>query len=203
VEQVEVTVVDAQTAVMQRAQQHHARFGPHNLRTNFRHWRRSRPFWGGLWAILGGALMMYGPLTAIRFVLVAGQTIWLGVAVGLLVSVFGLFLWFAPALRQITAVLIVLLSVVSFITSDLGGFLAGMLLGCLGGSMGFAWMPMEPKVRRRMRRAVQVEHAAGVVAVTGVAVPTLRPDLTVPEVVVHAEVVEETPARRRFRRMWR
>ena len=110
----------------------------------FRHWRRTRPFWGGLYAILGGLLMLAGPLTAIKVILVAGQVVWMGITVGAAVSVFGLFLWFAPSQRQVAGVLIVILSLVSFITSDFGGFLLGMLLGLTGGAMGFAWVPRRP-----------------------------------------------------------
>lgn len=109
-------------------------------RARFRHWRRTRPFWGGLWAVLGGLLMLVGPLTAIKVILVAGQVVWMGITVGAAVSIFGLFLWFAPSQRQMAGVLIVILSLVSFITSDFGGFLIGMILGLTGGAMGFAWV---------------------------------------------------------------
>lgn len=144
------------------------RFGLHNARIAFRDWRRSRPFWGGLWCILGGALIAYGPTTAIKLILVAGTVVWAGILVGLLVLIFGLFLWFSPQNRHFLGVLAVLFSTISFITSDFGGFLLGMTLGIIGGSMGFAWVPLEPKVkkdrkRRRRGRAVdEAVHVAGV-----------------------------------------
>lgn len=112
-----------------------------SLRQRFRHWRRTRPFWGGLWSIIGGLVILIGPLTAIKVILVAGQVVWMGITVGALVSIFGLFLWFSPSQRQVAGVLIVVLSLISFITSDFGGFLLGMILGLAGGSMGFAWVP--------------------------------------------------------------
>lgn len=111
------------------------------VRSRFRHWRRTRPFWGGLWAVLGGLLILVGPLTAIKVILVAGQVVWMGISVGAMVAIFGLFLWFSPSQRQIAGVLIVVLSLISFITSDFGGFLVGMILGLVGGAMGFAWVP--------------------------------------------------------------
>jgi len=187
-----VTVSDAGAALLQPQPKHHLRFGPHNLRMAFRRWRRSRPFWGGLWAILGGGMMMLGPLTAIRFVLVAGQSIWIGILIGLLVSIFGLYVWFAPSMRQITAILIVVLSVVSFITSDFGGFMIGMVLGVLGGSMAFAWVPMEPKVRkhRLLRRHAAPQPEPALLAVTGTAVPTIAPEREVPELPVQSEAVQ-------------
>jgi hypothetical protein len=51
----------------------------------------------------------------------------------------GLLLLFNPAQRLFYSLLAVLLSLSSWITSNLGGFFVGMLLGVLGGSLAFAW----------------------------------------------------------------
>ena len=111
----------------------------------FRRWRRTRPFWGGLWCILGGIIIAYGPTTAVRVILVAGTTVWLGILMGVLVILMGLFLWFAPQLRQLVGVLAVVFSMISLITSDYGGFVIGLLLGTMGGALGFAWTPIRAK----------------------------------------------------------
>jgi Family of unknown function (DUF6114) len=115
------------------------------LRSGFRAWRRTRPFWGGLWCILGGVIIAYGPTTAIKIILISGTIVWLGIMVGLLVVLMGLFLWFAPHLRQLVGVMAVAFSMVSLITSDYGGFFIGLLLGTIGGALGFAWTPIRPK----------------------------------------------------------
>jgi Family of unknown function (DUF6114) len=115
------------------------------LRSGFRAWRRTRPFWGGLWCILGGVIIAYGPTTAIKIILISGTIVWLGIMVGLLVVLMGLFLWFAPHLRQLVGVMAVAFSMVSLITSDYGGFFIGLLLGTIGGALGFAWTPIQPK----------------------------------------------------------
>ena len=86
--------------------------------------------------------MAFGPLSVFRYVLVAGTVIWAGVLIGLLVCTMGLFLWLTPQFRQIVGILAVVFSVVSLITSNLGGFLLGLLLGSFGGAMGFAWTPL-------------------------------------------------------------
>lgn len=187
--------MNAHVAAAPRPGKHYARFGPHNARMAFRRWRRSRPFWAGLWCVLGGGMMMLGPLTAVRFVLVAGQTVWLGIVVGALVSIFGLFFWFSPSQRQITGVFAVMLSVVSFITSDFGGFLIGMTLGVLGASMGFAWVPAAPRERRRrvFRRQASTPLAEPVLAVTGTAVEPLTQQ-ELPGIEVSAGEAERTPA---------
>jgi hypothetical protein len=89
--------------------------------------------------------MAYGPTTAIKIILISGTIVWLGILIGALVAVMGLFLWFTPHLRQLVGVLAVMLSVVSLLTSDYGGFGIGLLLGTLGGALGFAWTPVRAK----------------------------------------------------------
>ena len=116
-------------------------------RAAFRAWRKSRPFWGGLWCILGGAAMAYGPTTAIKVILISGTVVWAGILVGVLVAVMGLFLWFAPQLRLLVGILAVLLSIVSLLTSDYGGFGIGLVLGTVGGAMGFAWAPARAEAK--------------------------------------------------------
>ena len=48
-----------------------------------------------------------------------------------------------------TAIAGVLLAVLSFIASNLGGFFIGMLLGIIGGSMGFGWTSSADQPARR------------------------------------------------------
>jgi len=115
---------------------------------SFGRWRRSRPFWAGLWAIVGGTLIAFGPLTAIKLLFLSGQAVWVGALVGILIVVCGLFFWIEPRFSKLIGALIDVLAVISLITSDLGGFFIGMLLALLGGSMGLAWVAMAPKEPR-------------------------------------------------------
>lgn len=111
----------------------------------FKRWRRTRPFWAGVWAILGGLIILYGPLMSIKVILVAGQVVWMGILVGALIAILGILLWFEHAgVRRLLGVFIVLLGLVSLITSDFGGFFIGMLLALIGGSMAIAWRPLQP-----------------------------------------------------------
>src|SRR5258708_18722169 len=82
----------------------------HRPRLAFRRWRRSRPFWGGLWSFIGGLIILAGPATAFKVILVAGQVVWLRILVRVLISAFRLLVWFAPRQRQIAGILILLLS---------------------------------------------------------------------------------------------
>ena len=111
-------------------------------RVAFRTFRTARPFWGGLWCILGGAAMAYGPTTAYKVILISGTVVWAGILVGVLVAMMGVFLWFTPQLRHLVGIVAVLLSIVSLLTSDYGGFGIGLILGTAGGAMGFAWTPV-------------------------------------------------------------
>jgi hypothetical protein len=123
-------------------------------RLGFRRWRRTRPFWAGVWCILGGVIMMYGPLTAIKLLLVSGTVVWAGILIGALVVTMGLFMWFSPQFHQVLGILAALFSIVSLVTSNLGGFLIGLLFGVIGGSMAFAWTPLPVKAEQAMVPAV-------------------------------------------------
>ncbi len=147
-ETVEGTPEKADDSLVPQAEMPVWRAVPRRARLRFRHWRRTRPFWGGLWALLGGVVILYFPATAYSIMLIS-NAVWIGVFVGAVVAALGLFLWFLPHLRHLWGVLIALLAIVSLITSDVGGFLLGMLLAIIGGAMGFAWMPGPKKKRRR------------------------------------------------------
>ncbi len=112
----------------------------------FRIWRRSRPFWGGLLCILGGTIIVYGPATVWRFLLVSGGVVWAGLLTGAIIVLMGLVLWFAPGQRTLAGLLAVVLSVASLVSANLGGYFIGMLLGIVGGALGLAWAPIRAPV---------------------------------------------------------
>ena len=126
-------------------------------RAGFRTWRRTRPFWAGFWTMLGGAIIAYVPGTAIQFVF-ATTSIAIGVTVGVVIGVCGLTLWVQPQLRFPLGVVILVLSLVSFVTSDFGGFFVGMFLSIIGGSLATAWVP-GPVVKRGRHRRRRFQRA--------------------------------------------
>jgi hypothetical protein len=65
----------------------------------------------------------------------------IGFAVPILMILCGMMLWFAPHPRAFYASLILLLSLASWLTSNLGGFFLGMLVGLVGGSLALSWSP--------------------------------------------------------------
>ena len=121
----------------------------------FRRWRRTRPFWGGFLLLLAGIELLVIPLSgilvhgAIKLVVYIGIGGVFGVLLGVLLIACGLLLWLNPAHRTFYAIAGVLLAVLSFIASNLGGFFIGMLLGIIGGSMGFGWTPSADQPARR------------------------------------------------------
>ncbi|MEV7612064.1 DUF6114 domain-containing protein [Streptomyces sp. NPDC089799] len=107
----------------------------------FRRWRRSRPFWGGLAAVLAGAEICALPLAPLKVMLTQGVAGIPSVLMGLVMIVLGLSAWFAPHYRGLAGVLTTLIATAALVLSNLGGFLIGTLLGILGGGLMFGWQP--------------------------------------------------------------
>ncbi|MFD9307619.1 DUF6114 domain-containing protein [Streptomyces sp. NPDC060048] len=111
------------------------------LLSRWRRWRRGRPFWGGLLAILAGAEICALPLAPLKIMLQQGVAGIPSVLMGLVMIVLGLTAWFSPSQRSLAGVLTTLIATAALVLSNLGGFLIGTLLGILGGGLMFAWQP--------------------------------------------------------------
>ncbi|KJY25382.1 DUF6114 domain-containing protein, partial [Streptomyces katrae] len=110
-------------------------------RARLRAWRRQRPFWGGLLLVLGGAELLLVPLSPVAVLVSLGLGGIAALGIGAALIVAGLFLWFLPQARAYVSVHALLLSVLSFVVTNLGGFLVGALLGIAGGALAFGWTP--------------------------------------------------------------
>ncbi|MCF2525912.1 DUF6114 domain-containing protein [Yinghuangia soli] len=113
-------------------------------RRHFRRWRRTRPFWGGFYLILGGVEIILIPMSPLSILITLGVGGLAALAIGSVLVIAGLCLWFLPAQRHFVSLVALIASVVSFAATNLGGFLLGMALGVLGSSMGFGWKPRKP-----------------------------------------------------------
>ena len=119
-------------------------------RSAFRAWRRSRPFLGGLLLVLAGLELLAIPLSgilsrgAVKLVVYIGIGGVFGVLIGILLITAGIAVWVSPAHRVFHGVAGVVLGIVSFPASNLGGFFVCMLLAIVGGSIAFAWTPTVP-----------------------------------------------------------
>jgi hypothetical protein len=122
-------------------------------RAAFRRWRGSRPFWGGLLLALAGAEILLTMKASLKVVLHVGMQGLAGYLLPTLMVLCGLLLLFSPGQRLFYAITGLLLSLGTWATSNLGGFLLGLLLGCVGSCLAFGWLPdQEPRRSRRRRR---------------------------------------------------
>jgi hypothetical protein len=151
---------------------------PGRARYSFRHWRRGRPFWGSLFAVLGGIEIISIPYSPIGVVVHEGIAGVSGMFIGALMIMFGVSSMFAPTYRIFAGIATVLLSLVALPATNFGGFLLGTLCGLFGGSFVVAWAPrpgMTADTRRQRRAARRLAAAEGTAAsedpATGTATP--------------------------------
>jgi Family of unknown function (DUF6114) len=107
-------------------------------------WRHSRPFWGGLFVLLGGLEMMFTVWAPLGVVLRVGMQNFIGYLIPIVIILCGLLLWFTPAQRVFYSLIAIVCGLASFLTSNMGGFIIGLLLTLTGGALAFAWTADNP-----------------------------------------------------------
>ncbi|MFF2041677.1 DUF6114 domain-containing protein [Kitasatospora sp. NPDC058170] len=120
------------------------------VRRVIRNFRRTRPFYGGLLAMMAGVPVMYFPYAKLSL---SGMTVTMATTagagsliIGVLLVVLGLTAWFQPAIRVFSGVATTLLTLVSIPVSNLAGFGMALLPGLIGGGLMVAWAPLpEPE----------------------------------------------------------
>ncbi|WP_220140294.1 DUF6114 domain-containing protein [Kitasatospora acidiphila] len=124
-------------------------------RRTFKEWRGARPFWGGLLVLLGGAEILFTEKMPLPVIMHIGMQGLAGLAVPSVMVLCGVLLIFSPGQRVFYSILSVLLTLASWITSNLGGFFIGLLLGLAGSIVAFGWVPNQPARRRLLRRGTR------------------------------------------------
>lgn len=119
----------------------------------FRAFRRTRPFWGGLWTLLGGVWIVNAMNFGFEVAVTGGWNYAAGYILGGGMALFGLVAWVAPHYRTLVGILAFLFALAAFVSANLGGYLVGTVLGIIGGSMIWAWGEKKPKGGRRAQRA--------------------------------------------------
>ncbi len=123
------------------------------IRPAFRRWRAGRPFWGGLLLALGGAEVLLTLKASLDVILHVGMQGLAGYLLPAVMLLCGVLILFNPSQRLFYSVVGVLVSLGTWLTSNLGGFFVGLLLGVVGSCLTFGWLPdQEPRVSRRQRR---------------------------------------------------
>ncbi|RRO15644.1 hypothetical protein EIL87_16650 [Saccharopolyspora rhizosphaerae] len=111
----------------------------------FRRWRRSRPFWAGLFTLAAGLLILFPPYASLKFGdIVVSLNTFTGVSavvIGVVLLCCGLSFWTRQEFRLPAGIIALLLSVAAIVTANLGSFLLGTLLGIVGAALGIAWTP--------------------------------------------------------------
>jgi hypothetical protein len=123
------------------------------VRPAFKQWRAGRPFWGGLLLALGGAEVLLTLKASLDVILHVGMQGLAGYLLPVVMLLCGVLILFNPTQRLFYSVIGVLVSLGTWMTSNLGGFFIGLLLGVTGSCLAFGWLPdQEPRVGRRQRR---------------------------------------------------
>ncbi|MER8045764.1 DUF6114 domain-containing protein [Streptomyces sp. NPDC094032] len=119
---------------------------PHDNR--FKIWRQTRPFWAGLFTMIGGvpiAYLPYGDMRLGNVTLAMKTTAGAGaLIIGVLLITLGLTMWFQPLVRVFAGVAAIVLALVSIPVSNFGGLVIGFLFALIGGGMSAAWAPAPP-----------------------------------------------------------
>ncbi|THA70439.1 hypothetical protein E6P78_10830 [Streptomyces sp. A0958] len=116
-------------------------------RRGFRTWRGDRPFWAGLFTMLGGLPIMYFPYANMHLgnvTLAMSTTAGAGsLIIGVLLVTLGLTMWFHSIVRVFAGVAAILLALISIPVANIGGFLIGFIFALLGGALSVSWAPGE------------------------------------------------------------
>ncbi|MBM7775186.1 ABC-type uncharacterized transport system permease subunit [Actinokineospora baliensis] len=121
----------------------------------FGQWRKTRPFWGGLFVLVGAVPIFVLPLAPIKVLVASGIAGVSGLLLGSIMAVLAASLWFSPQTRVIAGLIAVLVSVAAFPLTNLGGFFIGSLSGILGGAMAASWAPRKEKAAPKAEEALE------------------------------------------------
>jgi Family of unknown function (DUF6114) len=126
----------------------------------FSRWRKSRPFWGGLFLLLSGLeLFLSGNMNLGALQVHFGPTGFLSYVIPAMVLLCGLMAWATPNLRLFYGVLGSLVAVYSLIGLNFGGFVLGLLLGIIGGALTIAWTPVSQASKAAAAQPVAAHEA--------------------------------------------
>ncbi|WP_299529144.1 DUF6114 domain-containing protein [uncultured Streptomyces sp.] len=119
------------------------------FRRGFRTWRGNRPFWAGLFTMVGGVPIAYFPYANMHLgnvTLAMSTTAGAGsLIIGVLLITLGLTMWFHHIVRVFAGVAAILLALISIPVANIGGFVVGFLFSLLGGALSVSWAPGDPK----------------------------------------------------------
>lgn len=145
----------------------------------FRDWRRTRPFWAGVFTLTAALLLLYPPYASLKFGDVevslrttAGIT---ALVIGMVLIACGISFWLRPELRLPAGIVTLVLSVVAVVTVNLGSLLIGTTTGLIGAALAIAWSPNQRSGRRDSAGSATGEPSGSTPARDGVSKPSPVP----------------------------
>lgn len=129
--------------------------GAHRIRRVaawFRAFRRTRPFWGGFWLVLGGLVVIKLNSYPLGMAMAGSFNRSAGYILGGSMVMFGVVAWVSPIYARLVGLFGVMAAMAAFVGSNLGGFLVGTVLGIIGGSMIWGWGELRPRADQRSRK---------------------------------------------------
>ena len=129
-------------------------------RRRFKHWRRQRPFIGGVLMALGGIELFFsGQLDMGNLQIQFGIEGLQATIIPIALLALGISVIFRPTHHIFYGIIALVLAVYSLIGVNLGGFLLGMLLSTIGAILVVAWMgPRDPESDASHARAPAAER---------------------------------------------
>ena len=129
-------------------------------RRRFKHWRRQRPFIGGVLMALGGIELFFsGQLDMGNLQIQFGIEGLQATIIPIALLALGISVIFRPTHHIFYGIIALVLAVYSLIGVNLGGFLLGMLLSTIGAILVVAWMgPRDPESNASHARAPAAER---------------------------------------------
>ena len=166
----------------------------------FREWRRTRPFWSGVFLVLAGLIIVFPPFATLQLgeMAISIQTIGglSGALIGTLLIICALTMWVRPQFRLAAGITALLLALVALVTTNLGGFLLGTLFGLLGSALAISWT-RKPRKRRAVKAVPPAAAALFILAVLtthGFATPSVARADSAPAGSVSATTSTTAPA---------
>lgn len=142
---------------------------------SWRAWRHTRPFWGGLFVLLGGLEILFTVWAPLGVVLHVGMQSFIGYMVPWVIIVLGLLLWFHPVQRIFYSLIALVCALGSWLTSNMGGFIFGLLFTLVGAALAFAWAPHDPEPEVAAQEVAVAESSAAVPEVESTSSPEPPP----------------------------
>ncbi|GAA1818243.1 MULTISPECIES: DUF6114 domain-containing protein [Brevibacterium] len=107
----------------------------------FRHWRRQRPFIGGVFVVLGGIELFFsGQLDTGNIQIQFGIEGLQATVIPLALVLLGVLAITMPTHHVFYGILALIVAIYSLVGVNLGGFVLGMLLASIGAVLVVAWM---------------------------------------------------------------